>query len=133
MNRQLNQITALYCRIDGGKSPSAPNAILNQQKVLVQYAKAHGLENIHIFSDCGFSGTNFNRPQFQHMLQEIKAGNVSTLVVKDMGRLFRSYYNTAILLETVLPQYGVTFYSLDDLDLPVLPLYQAIYAKGGRV
>lgn len=134
MNRQSNQITALYCRIDkGGCSAHAHNEILLQQKILVQYAESQGLQNLHIFSDCGFSGTNFNRPQFQRMLQEVKAGNVSALVVKDTGRLFRSYLDAAVLLETTLPQYGVAFYSLDGDYRPILPLYQAIYERGGRV
>lgn len=132
MNRQHNQITALYCRVDGRKSLSDPTTILNQQEILLQYAKEHGLENVHIFSDCGFSGANFSRPQFQRMLQEIKAGKVSALVVKNLDRLSRNLFDTVMFLEKVLPQYGVTFYSLDDTCLPMLPLLQVLCAKGGQ-
>lgn len=133
MNQQSNQITALYCRVDGGKyPPHALDAIQHQQEILLQYAREHDLPNPRIYADCGLSGNDFNRPEFQRMLREIEAGNVATLIVKDMSRLSRASFAAGVFIEKTLPRYGVTFHSLETPYFPVLPLYEAIVAKGGR-
>lgn len=122
MNRQSNQITALYCRVDSEKySLDTLDAILNQQKALTQYAEARGLKNISVFSDCGYSGTNLNRPEYQHMLREIEAGNVADLVVKNPDRMTRNTFDVSMLLEKVLPQHGnvIKIGSRRDCLLPI--------------
>lgn len=133
MKRQSNQVTVLYCRIDRGGCPvHALEIIQKQQRLLLCYAQENNLLNPRVFSDCGFSGTNASRPQFQHIMQEIKAGNVSALVVKDTGRLFRGCLDAAVFIEKILPQYGVAFHSLDEGYRPILPLYKMICERGGR-
>ena len=137
MKRQSNKITALYCRIaNGGYYPDALELIQNQQMLLTRFASDNGLANPHIYSDCGFSGTTADRPEFQRMLAEIKAGNVESLVVKNLSRLFRGLRLSAIFLEKTLPTYGVTLYTVDDgLYTPTRPfvdLVNALYQQGGQ-
>lgn len=129
MNKQSNKITALYCRIDHGKH-DALCAIQLQQELLVQYAKEKGVHNLHIFADCGFSGVTFERPEFQHMLCEIKAGRVGALVVTNISRLGRDTFNVARLIEEILPRYGVTLRVVKDICPEVAAQPQL---KGGWV
>ena len=76
-------ITALYCRLsrdDGTEGDS--NSIANQKKLLAKYAKEHGFTNTRFYVDDGYTGTNFNRPDFQRMLADMDMGYISTVIVK---------------------------------------------------
>lgn len=78
------KITALYERLSrDDEQAGESNSIQNQKMYLEEYARQKGLRNIRHFSDDGYSGTNFNRPGFTALLEEIEAGRVETLVVKD--------------------------------------------------
>lgn len=78
------KITALYERLSrDDEQAGESNSIQNQKKYLEEYARQKGLRNIRHFYDDGYSGTNFNRPGFAALLEEIEAGRVETLVVKD--------------------------------------------------
>lgn len=82
------KITALYERLSrDDEQAGESNSIQNQKMYLEEYARQKGLRNIRHFSDDGYSGTNFNRPGFTALLEEIEAGRVETLVVKDLSRL----------------------------------------------
>ena len=71
------KITALYERLSrDDEQAGESNSIQNQKMYLEEYARQHGLRNIRHFSDDGYSGTNFNRPGFTALLEEIEAGNV---------------------------------------------------------
>ena len=88
------KITALYERLSrDDEQAGESNSILNQKKYLEEYARQKGLRNIRHFYDDGYSGTNFNRPGFTALLEEIEAGRVDTLVVKDLSRFGRNYYS----------------------------------------
>ena len=84
------KITALYERLSRDDDLAGEsNSITNQKKYLEDYAQKNGFKNIRHFTDDGFSGVNFNRPGFQSLIKEVEAGNVETLIVKDMSRLGR--------------------------------------------
>ena len=86
------KITALYERLSRDDDLAGEsNSITNQKKYLEDYAQKNGFKNIRHFTDDGFSGVNFNRPGFQSLMKEVEAGNVETLIVKDMSRLGRNY------------------------------------------
>ena len=81
------KITALYERLSRDDDLAGEsNSITNQKKYLEDYAQKNGFKNIRHFTDDGFSGVNFNRPGFQSLIKEVEAGNVETLIVKDMSR-----------------------------------------------
>ena len=85
---RTSKITALYERLSRDDDLNGEsNSITNQKKYLEDYARRNGFENIRHFTDDGFSGVNFNRPGFQSLIKEVEAGNVGTLIVKDMSRL----------------------------------------------
>ena len=88
MNRQQEKITALYCRIDGGKQ-TEPLAQYQQMQALIDYARKHELPNPCFFCDWSFSGTTADRPEYRRMLRMIDGGEAANLVVTDLGRLIR--------------------------------------------
>lgn len=78
------------------------------------YARKNGFENIRHFTDDGFSGVNFNRPGFQSLIKEVEAGNVETLIVKDMSRLGRNYLQVGFYTEVLFPQKNVRFLAINN-------------------
>ena len=114
-NQYENKITALYCRLsqeDELKGDS--NSIQNQRAILEKYAKDNGFENIEVFVDDGYSGTNFDRPGFQAMLDEIVAGNVAVCITKDLSRLGRNSSLTGLYTNFTFPEHGVRYIAIND-------------------
>ena len=108
-------ITALYCRLsrdDGTDNDS--NSIVNQKKLLQKYAKEHGFSNTHSYVDDGYTGTNFNRPGFQKLLEDIEMGYVSVIIVKDMSRLGRDYLQVGYYTDTYFPDRNIRFIAVND-------------------
>ena len=109
------KITALYERLSrDDELQGESNSILNQKKYLEDYARKNGFNNIQHFTDDGYSGTNFNRPGFQRMLADIKAGKIKRVVVKDMSRFGRNYLQVGMYTEMLFPEYGVHFIAVND-------------------
>ena len=78
------------------------------------YAHRNGFGNIRHFTDDGFSGVNFNRPSFQALIKEVEAGNVATIIVKDMSRLGRNYLQVGFYTEVLFPQKDVRFLAINN-------------------
>ena len=109
------RITALYERLSRDDDlVGESNSITNQKKYLEDYARKNGFTAIRHFTDDGYSGVNFNRPGFQRMLADIKAGKIKRVVVKDMSRLGRNYLQVGMYTEMVFPEYGVHFIAVND-------------------
>lgn len=109
------KITALYERLSrDDEQAGESNSIQNQKKYLEEYARQHGLRNIRHFSDDGYTGTNFNRPGFTSLLEEIEAGHVETLVVKDLSRFGRNYLQVGYYTEILFPKKGVRFIAINN-------------------
>lgn len=112
-NQQL--ITALYCRLSQEDDlQGESNSITNQKMILKKYADDHGFRNTEFYIDDGYSGANFNRPAFNKMMDQIKAGEVGIVIVKDQSRLGRDYLQTGMLMEITFPQYDVRFIAIND-------------------
>ena len=109
------KITALYERLSrDDEQVGESNSIQNQKKYLEEYARQQGLRNIRHFYDDGYSGTNFNRPGFAALLEEIEAGHVETLVVKDLSRFGRNYLQVGYYTEILFPKKGVRFIAINN-------------------
>lgn len=109
-------VTALYCRLsrdDGTESES--NSISNQRTLLQQKAKEYGLTNTRCYVDDGFTGTNFNRPGFQQMLEDIDLGYISAVMVKDLSRLGRDYVSVGHYTDIYFPEHNVRFIAVNDM------------------
>ncbi|MCF0133319.1 MAG: recombinase family protein, partial [Blautia sp.] len=114
-NQKSYQV-ASYVRLsreDGDKVLS--DSIANQQAMIADYIKTH--DNLSLaaeYVDDGYSGTNFDRPQFQKMMEDIKKKKVNCVIVKDLSRLGRNYIETGRYLENIFPFYGIRFISILD-------------------
>ena len=116
-------LTALYERLSQeDKLDGESNSIANQKKILERYCKNHGITAYrHYDEDDGYSGTNFNRPGFQRMLADIKAGRIKRVIVKDMSRFGRNYLQVGFYTEIMFPQKQVSFIAINnsvDSDKP---------------
>ena len=110
-----SKITALYCRLSRDDAMQGDsNSITNQKAILARYASDNGFINTRFFVDDGISGTTFNRPGFQDMIAEVEAGNVGTVIVKDMSRFGRDYLKVGYYTEVVLPEAEVRFIAIND-------------------
>ena len=110
-----DKITALYCRLSqddmlAGES----NSITNQKAILLKYAQDNGFSNPQFYVDDGFSGTNFNRPDFIRMMNDVESGKVETVITKDLSRLGRDYLKTGEYIEIVFPDYDVRYIAIND-------------------
>ena len=114
-SKKLTGITALYCRLsrDDGTDKES-NSISNQKQMLLSYAKKHGLLNPRVYVDDGYTGTNFNRPDFQRLLEDIDLGYVTTVIVKDMSRLGREYLQVGYYTEQYFPGHNIRFIAVND-------------------
>ena len=87
-----SKITALYSRLSrDDELVGESGSIQNQKAMLEDYATKHGFSNIVHFVDDGFTGGNFDRPDWKKLIVEIENGNVATVIVKDMFRVGRNY------------------------------------------
>lgn len=113
--KQQDRITALYCRLSRDDEYSGDSASIQTQKsILLRYAQDNGFLNCEYFVDDGFSGTNFNRPDFQRMISLVEQGKIGTVIVKDLSRLGRNYLMTGNYTEVIFPEYKVRFIAIND-------------------
>ena len=125
MNRQFKQITAIYTRVDGGNFDTE-ESISHQKASLTEYAREHGLTNIRVYSDCGFSAYDETRPAFVGLENDIRHGKVSALVLFDLPRLSRDYIIISEWIEKFLPRHHVGLYSIKEQITPDRPITLAL-------
>lgn len=118
MNKFGNK-TAAYLRLsreDGDKIES--DSITNQRELIKEYVANHtGFNLVEEYIDDGYSGTNYDRPSFVKMMEDIKARKINCIIVKDLSRLGRNYIETGRYLEKIFPLLGIRFVSvLDNYD-----------------
>lgn len=135
-----DKITALYCRLSrDDELQGDSNSIKNQKAMLKKYADDNGFRNTEFFVDDGYSGTNFDRPDWQKLMCLINDGKVGTLIVKDMSRLGRDYLKVGMYTEMVFPNADVRFIAINngvdsnnqtENDMtPFINIFNEFYAK----
>jgi len=108
------KITPLYERLSrDDELQGESNSISNQKSMLEDYARRNGFPNPTHFTDDGISGTRFDRPGFTAMMEEVEAGNVEAIIIKDMSRLGRDYLKVGQVME-ILRQRGVRLIAIND-------------------
>lgn len=108
------KITPLYERLSrDDELQGESNSISNQKQMLEDFARRNGLPNPTHFTDDGVSGTRFDRPGFLAMMEEVEAGRVEAIVIKDMSRLGRDYLKVGQVME-ILRQRGVRLIAIND-------------------
>lgn len=109
-------LCASYSRLsqdDGDKEES--NSIVNQKALIRDFMSEHQeLQLVEEYADDGFSGVNFERPDFKRMMQDVKSQRINCIIVKDLSRFGRNYIETGKYLEQVFPFLGVRFIAIND-------------------
>ena len=134
------KITALYCRLSRDDDlQGESNSIVNQKAILKKYADEQGFGNAMYFVDDGYSGTNFNRPDWQRLTGMIDEGLIGTIIVKDMSRLGRDYLQVGMYTEIVFPNNDIRFIAINngvdsengtENDMtPFINIFNEFYAK----
>ena len=116
-NRQTEneKITALYERLSKDDDLlGESNSIVNQKAMLESYAIQQGFSNLQHYSDDGYSGGNFERPDWKRLIADIEAGKVGTVIVKDMSRVGRDYLQTGFYTEVLFREQGVRFIAISN-------------------
>ena len=107
--------TALYLRLSrDDELQGESGSIQTQRMMLRQYAAEHGLTVVDEYIDDGWSGTNFERPSFQRMIDDIEDGKINCVVTKDLSRLGRNYILTGQYTEIYFPSKGVRYIAIND-------------------
>ena len=117
MNRQTGtgKITALYSRLSRDDEATGDSgSIVNQKAMLESYAAQNGFFNVAHFSDDGYSGGNFDRPDWKRLIAEIEAGNVRAVITKDMSRVGRDYLQTGYYTEVFFREKNVRFIAISN-------------------
>ena len=136
--------TALYVRLSlEEQEEDSTEKIKNQRELLLQYiAERPEHQLVDIYCDNGCTGTNFDRPEWQRLMEDAKAGKINCIIVKDLSRLGRNYIEAGNYLEKVFPFMGIRFIAISDgydsenlkpedtgLLLPLKNIINASYAK----
>jgi DNA invertase Pin-like site-specific DNA recombinase len=114
MKNKQPKKAALYCRLSVDDGRMGESVSIGSQKLLLeQYCKDHAIDNYEVYDDDGYSGTNFDRPAFQRMFEDIQNGLIDTVLVKDQSRFGRSYIEVGMYVEK-FKELGVRFIAVSD-------------------
>ena len=113
--KQKNYIAGLYFRLSQEDERQGESlSIENQRLMLRKYAEEHGFSVYDEYIDDGVSGTTFDRPQVQRLLDDAKTGIINTIIVKDLSRFGRNYIEVGQYVDYVFPSFGVRFIAVQD-------------------
>lgn len=111
---------AVYIRLsqedsNNGENKSESNSITSQKALLSEFIEKHDdLILYDIYVDDGYTGTDFNRPGFQRLLEDMRKGNINCVAVKDLSRLGRNYIEVGNYIEQIFPLFNIRFIAIND-------------------
>lgn len=107
--------TALYLRVSHDDEQQGESVSIQTQRAMLQtYARENNLHVVGEYVDDGWSGTNYDRPSFQRMIDDIEDGKINCVVTKDLSRLGRNYILTGQYTEIYFPSKGVRYIAVND-------------------
>jgi DNA invertase Pin-like site-specific DNA recombinase len=116
MKLQNNYDVGIYCRLsrDDSNGSLESMSIANQRQMLTDYVKEKGWLLKECYIDDGFSGTNFNRPDFQRMIRDTETGKINCIITKDLSRIGRNYVQAGYYTEEFFVERGIRFIAIND-------------------
>lgn len=113
--KQTQNKVGLYMRLSKDDERSGESlSIENQRTILTKYAHEHGFTVLDEYIDDGYSGTNFDRPEVQRLLEDAKTGKIDTIIVKDLSRFGRNYIFVGQYVDYIFPMYNIRFIAISD-------------------
>jgi DNA invertase Pin-like site-specific DNA recombinase len=140
ITKQEKYNAAVYCRLSSDDGQSGESGSIQTQKTLLtQYCTEHGFTIYDFYLDDGWSGTNFERPNFKRMLSDIDSGKINLVLVKDLSRFGREYAQMGLYIEHYFDENDVRFIAVgenidtingtDDILMPLTNVINSLYAK----
>lgn len=140
LTKQEKYNAAVYCRLSSDDGQAGESGSIQTQKTLLtQYCQEQNFHIVDYYCDDGWTGTNFNRPDFQRMLSDIDSGKVNLVVVKDLSRFGREYAQMGLYIEHYFEESDVRFISIgenidtingtDNIMLPFTNIINSFYAR----
>lgn len=116
MEKKKQYNAALYCRLsrDDNNGTSESVSIQSQKEMLTVYAEEKGYNIVDVYIDDGYSGTNFDRPNWKRMIVDIEIGKINMVITKDLSRLGRNYIITGQYTDFYFPENGVRYVAIND-------------------
>ncbi len=122
MRNQTRYNAAVYCRLSkdddirstGSSGGGESGSIISQKEIIEKYVHDNGWHIYDYYVDDGYSGTNFQRPDFERMIDDIEDGKVNMVITKDLSRLGRNYIEAGQFTEVYFPSKGVRYIALND-------------------
>lgn len=122
MRNQTRYNVAVYCRLSkddvirstGSSGGGESGSIISQKEIIEKYVHDNGWHIYDYYVDDGYSGTNFQRPDFERMIDDIEDGKVNMVITKDLSRLGRNYIEAGQFTEVYFPSKGVRYIALND-------------------
>lgn len=113
--KQKNYIVGLYLRLSKDDERQGESLSIDHQRtILCKYAEEHGFTVYDEYIDDGVSGTTFQRPEVQRLLDDAKTGVINTIIVKDLSRFGRNYIEVGQYVDYVFPAFGIRFIAIQD-------------------
>ena len=111
-----NYDVGIYCRLsrDDNNGSSESMSIANQRQILVDYVKEKGWKLRECYIDDGYSGTNFDRPDFKRMMHDVETGKIDCIITKDLSRLGRNYVEAGYYTEDYFKDNNIRFIAIND-------------------
>ena len=104
----------IYCRLSQEDGNDESQSITTQKEILLDYVKKQGWRVVDVYADDGYTGTNFNRPEFNRLIEDIKVGKINLVITKDLSRLGRNYVQTGYYTEEFFPEHNVRYIAIGD-------------------
>ncbi len=112
---QQNKKAGTYLRLSKDDEKAGDSlSIENQRLILQKYVAEQGWELVDEYVDDGYSGTNFDRPDVQRLLEDAKNGRIDIIIVKDLSRFGRNYIQVGQYVDYIFPMYNIRFIALSD-------------------
>ena len=112
---QNGNTAAIYCRLSRDEDTNQEsNSIQSQRLMLNEFAKRQGFQVVGEYIDDGFSGTNYDRPDFKRMMEDAEQGKFSIIITKDLSRLGRDYLTTGEYMEKIFPRLNIRYIAMND-------------------
>lgn len=109
-----NYRVAIYCRLSRDDGNEESQSIQTQREILTEYVNKQGWKIVDVYADDGYSGTDFDRPDFKRLLDDIEIGRIDLVITKDLSRLGRNYIQTGYYTEEYFPTHNVRYIALND-------------------
>lgn len=115
MKMQNGNAAAIYCRLSRDEDTNQEsNSIASQRLMLTDFAKRQGFHVVDEYVDDGFSGTNYDRPDFKRMMEDAEKGLFGVIITKDLSRLGRDYLTTGEYMEKIFPRLNIRYIAMND-------------------